>query len=98
MTATGDTEYVDGYIIDIFVEDTLKKSYVTTENTFDLGIAAGELDDGIYTVKARAYSDDGKEFEESAGVTWSNNITIIIGTNVNGTTMPLAAGGKILKF
>lgn len=70
ISATGDTEYVDGYIVDIFDGDALKKSYTTDYELFDLSVAKGELPEGTYTVKARAYSDDGREFEESAGVSW----------------------------
>ena len=70
ISATGDTEYVDGYIVDIFDVGTLKKSYTTDYELFDLSVAKGELPEGTYTVKARAYSDDGREFDESTGITW----------------------------
>ena len=71
INATGDIEYIDGYIIDIFdTAGALVKSYKTTAEIFDLSDAQSVLPPDTYTVKVKAYNNDGTVFEESGSIIW----------------------------
>lgn len=101
ILSTGDISYIDHYKMSLFSNGVLISNYIIpgTDTQYDLTEIGKTIDAKEYEIEVTAYTSNNVKISESIQINWYNTASFtIIGTTVNGITLPLAAGNKILKI